>query len=311
MDGSGPAGENRLTPRQPVVDRVGPTPTKAEPVTSNNRRKADRVDVGIPAQLHTRIGPVAAEVVDLSRTGLRLRFPISAMPTDSSPHAGKAADRAAEFLAPTFGLDMHFEKLGPLLNKCVTPIRVGIPSDAEDMIEVCCEFENLFADEESGYLELTSPLPPLRDSVDVWVDVVPDPEPEPTQAETVIASIPRQRYRALVSSLKHDAPPSFFCHTDMVTLVGVRVRLQRDEAGVPAGQDLTLSEALSSLIARYGAELELRLVDKGGDIWRGPSRFSGIELPLDYPTEMLVTLAFDRNLSLAELRALGLLSHAA
>lgn len=278
-------------------------------MNSNNRRKADRLDVGIPVQLRTRDGSLAAEIVDLSRTGLRVWFPISSVPGEP----GAAPRRAGEMLSPNFELEINYEQLGPLLNKSVKPIRVGIPSDAPDMIEVCCEFEGVFEDEESGYLDLGSPLPPMRDSVDVWVEVEQEPEPIPEPAPPVqpILKLPRRRYRALVSGLKPSAPPAFFCHTDMVTRTGVRVRLKRGDAGIPHGEQVSVSKALSTLIARYGAELDLRIVDPGGDIWRGPSHFSGLELPRNQPDALLVTLAFGRRLSLAELRRLELVGEAA
>ena len=117
--------------------------------------------------------------------------------------------------------------------------------------------------------------------------------------------------RALVAGMKRDAPPSFFCYTDMVTRMGVRVRLHREDAGIELGQDVGVSKALQTLVSRYGAELELRLVDSTGDVWRGPSRFSGVELPARHPEEVLVTLAFGRPLSLSDLRRLDLIAGAA
>jgi hypothetical protein len=284
-------------------------------LSSSNRRKADRVDVGIPVQLRTRAGHVPAEIVDLSRTGLRVRFFIADMPGRISKDPNSIIAQAGELLSPEFDLNMHYKQLGPLVNKQVTPISVGIPTDAEDTIEVCCEFEGLLEDEESGYLELASPLPPVRDSVDVWVDVESEPGPEPeTQAALVSATIPsrpRQRYRALVSGLSPDAPLSIFCHTDLVTMIGVRVRLQREDAGLRVSDDVTVSDALAILIARYGSELDLRLVSEIGDVWDGPARFSGVELPRNSPDEVLATIAFNRRLSLSELRGLGMVGVAA
>ena len=287
-------------------------------MTSPNRRKADRVDVGIPIQLRTASGDHPAEIVDLSRTGLRVRMPVDS----ARENATQAAERMRHALSPSFSLDMDYERLGPLLNKDVEPIRVGIPKDAPDVVEICGEFFEYLEDEEVHYLQLNAPLPELRDSVDVWVDVEPEAsepeEPAPTTGVPVLrkeepgpSAMPRQRYRALVAGMKRDAPPSFFCHTDMVTRMGVRVRLQREDAGIEVGEHVSVSKALQTLVSLYGPELELRLVDGSGDVWSGPSRFSGVELPSHHPEEVLVTLSFGRPLSLADLRRLDLIGGAA
>lgn len=291
---------------------------------SRNRRKADRVEVGIPVQLcaHGRI--VSAVVRDISRTGLRLRFPADVVTQDLA----EAAERVSEMLSPRFSLDLEYRRLGPLLNKTVVPVRIGIPDDAPESIEVCCEFDHFLKDEETGYLDLGSELPSVRANVPQWVKV-PDTQAEPTGTVNFIPGDalqlgtpspskaepdngqPRQRYRALVAGKGVDSPAPFFCHTDLVTGIGVRIRIARAEAGVPEGDDLRTIAVLAFLNKRYGHMLELRLVDQGDDIFAGPARFSGVELPEDQPDQMLLTLAFNRRLTLAELKSLQLVNSAA
>ena len=279
------------------------------------------MQVGFPVMLHTLGGDFEAQIVDLSRTGLRLRLPAEGL----NEEVRRAAERMAEVLAPTFHVDLHFKRLGPLLSKEAEPVRVSIPTDAQNVVEVACEFFDYLDDEEIGYLELKAELPELDESVEEWVPVAAAASAPPAESggATQTAPVPvlrkedpapgtqpRQRYRALVAGMKLDAPPSFFCHTDMVTRIGVRVRLQRSDAGLPVGSEISVSEALATLVQRYGADLELRIVDSSGDIWSGPARFSGAELPRGHPEEVLATLAFGRPLTLPELRALGLVAAA-
>lgn len=293
-------------------------------MTSRNRRKADRVEVGIPVQLCANGRIVPAVVRDISRTGLRLRFPADVV----TPDVAQAAQHVSEMLSPRFSLDLEYERLGPLLNKTVVPVRIGIPADAPECIEVCCEFDQFLKDEETGYLDIGSELPSVREDVAQWVDVAKDkaepagtvnflpgdalkfPAPPASQIRTANRQ-PRQRYRALVAGKGVDAPAPFFCHTDLVTGIGVRVRIARQEAEVPEGEDLRTIAVLAYLNNRYGHALELRLVEQGGDVFAGPARFTGVELPDDQPEYMLVTLAFNRRLTPEELKSLQLVGSAA
>jgi len=304
-------------------------------VSSRNRRKADRVEVGIPVQLCTKRGNVAAEVRDLSRTGLRLRLPAEALGSAGWGDPARAARAVGEMLTPSFSLDLHYEELGPLLHRDAFPTRVGLPSDDPTAIEVCCEFRDVIEEHEEGFLQLEQPLPPMKDSVEEWADVEGGSEiglgkitfhpasdansvllgekMEATIAPPPVLRRPRQRYRALVNGLKHNAPPSIFAHTDLITGVGVRVRLSRNEAEMDDVMTLSAASALMTLIHRFGETLELRLIDKNrvDDVYCGPGRFSGVELPPDEPDEMLVTIAFGRQPTLSEMRDLDLVDRAA
>jgi len=293
-------------------------------VSSRNRRKADRVEVGIPVQLRAHGRTVSAVVRDISRTGLRLRFPADVVTSNVT----EAAQRVCEMLSPRFSLDLEYRRLGPLLNKTVVPVRIGIPEDAPESIEVCCEFDEYLKDEETGYLGLGSELPSVRENVATWVDVQ-DSQAEPTGTVNFLPGDalqldapparkgrpancqPRQRYRALVAGKGVDSPAPFFCHTDLVTGIGVRICVARAEAGVPEGDDLRTIAVLAYLNKRYGHMLELRLVDQGDDVYAGPARFSGVELPEGQPDQMLLTLAFNRRLTPTELKSLQLVNTAA
>jgi hypothetical protein len=276
-------------------------------VNPRNRRKAGRVPVGIPVKLHTRAGAYEADIVDLSRTGLRLQMPAGGRNEDV--HA--AAERLGEALSPSFDLDLHHKRLGPLLKKAAFAVRVGLPAEAPGVVEVCCEFSEELRDDEIGYLDLTEALPEVDESVEEWVEIEQPPAPAPADPIAAQPLRPRQRYRVLIAGMKRNAPPSLFCHTDLVTAIGVRVRLERAEVGVKSSADASVSQTLVTLISRYGDELELRILDESGDVWSGPARFSGVELPRADPEVVLVTLGFERNPSLAELRKLGLLASVA
>jgi hypothetical protein len=228
------------------------------------------------------------------------------------------ARSVGRLLTQPFTLNLHYRRLGPLLQKSVRLTRIGLPADSPDSVELCCAFDAALGDEESVILQI--PLPPL-DATAAWCPEEALPAgcngsmnffPEATEEappSAPEAPLPRHRLRAFVSGTRRDAPASIFCHTDLVTVVGVRVRLPRAAAtlarkGAPAGP----REAAEAFVELFGHTILVRLLHGEEDVWQGASRVSGVELPPERPEEMLVTLAFAQRLRPSELRALGLLA---
>lgn len=296
-------------------------------MTTADRRKAARVDTGFPVELTTQRKFVEGEVKDLSRSGIRIRLATLALGMTDPGNAADAARAVTALLAESFSLNLHHKRLGTLLPRSVDLTRVGLPSDESGMLDLCCAFNEPLGDAESAILAI--PLPPFTESVEEWCEELPvscrgelrfaGPDgqettvaaptpPGASQTETVCA----QRYRAFVSSTRPEAPPALFCHTDLVTGFAVRVRVTQQAAlGVNAADGLSLQQATQAFVDLFGSAVDLRLVGTQGDLWSGPVRVSGVELPKGDPREMLVTLAFDRRLRLSELRGLGLDSRAA
>ena len=291
-------------------------------MTTPDRRRAERVEVGIPAQLYTRRGFVSAEVRDLSRTGLRLRASTESLGFPPTDKLTVAARGLAAALGPTFAIDLDYEKYGPLLQCIAVVTRIGLPPDAPDCVELCCEFQQSLGEDEAGLIGAS--LPDLKDTVDTWGEAAPegvacrgvvtmrpprDPSEPPVRLpaapEKTFTPRPRQRYRALMQGSKPKAPPALFCHTDLVTAIGVRVSLPRRSAGGGA------SSLFQRLVKEHGRMVELRLLGDGGELWSGPARISGVELPTSDPSRVLVTLAYATPLSMADLRRLGLLERVA
>ena len=296
-------------------------------MSNRNRRRADRIEVGIPAQIYAR-GFIDARVCDLSRTGLRMRVRVADLGMQATSDMAEVARAVADVLAPHFALDLDYKKFGPLLQRGVMLTRVGLVPDAPLYVELCCEFDEPLDDEVATIL--MAELPPVRDDVPAWTpeenaqvsyDGVVTMRPEGsldekpvavaeapvklpnTEAPPKPASSPvRHRYRALVTGTSRNAPPAFFCHTDLVTAVGVRVRLPRpsDAADV--------RNAMGKLVKVHGSTVDVRILDESQDVWSGAARVTGVELPPDRLDVMLVTLAYERPLSMSTMRRLGLVA---
>ena len=87
--------------------------------------------------------------------------------------------------------------------------------------------------------------------------------------------------------------------------------MSRAEVEIDQGPANVAARTLSKLVYRYGRSVDLRLLDGNDDVWVGPARFTGVELPPQHPEEVLITLAFGRRLNLNELRRLRLVGNAA
>ncbi len=295
-------------------------------MTTIDRRKAERVDAGFPVELTTQRKFVEGEVKDLSRVGIRVRLSTLALGMTMPLSTVDAGKGVSALLADAFSLNLNHTKLGTLLPRAVKLARVGIPEDEAGMLDLCCEFDEALGDAEGAVLDVL--LPPFTESVQEWCDDLPacagqvrfaDVEaggttvsvPAPAAPAAARSNKRDQRFRAFVSSLQPDAPPALFCHTDLVTGFAVRVRVTREAALGAGDQAISLQQVTQAFVDAFGNEVDLRLVGTAGDLWSGPVRVSGVELPKSEPGEMLVTLAFDRKLRLSEMRNLGLRADAA
>jgi hypothetical protein len=286
-------------------------------LSTPDRRRAERVPVSLPAQLYSTQGFLDAQVGDLSRTGLRLQVPARRLGVDPAGGLRAAAEAIARALGPSFAMDLDYRKLGPLLQRTVHLTRLTLPPGDPPRVEFCCAFDKALGDEEAAFLG--QELPPVREDVPEWLpteDVLgaclgtatlrPEGElrevPSASRKGPPTAIRPRQRYRALVTGSAIHAPPAFFCHTDLVTAVGVRIRIPRPPAIGGAGA------ILARLVKQLGPTVELRILGEKGDVWSGTARLSGVETPPERPDVLLVTLAFATSLSLSDLRRLGLVA---
>lgn len=291
-------------------------------MTTDNRRRAGRIQVDIRAKLMTHVSSVDAEVCDLSRTGIRLRLSAQTLGVDLTPDLEAVEAELGRALPAPMFMTLDHDRLGPLVQRLARLLRLGIPKDQLDVVDICCSFAEALTDEEAQVLGL--PLPSVEETVEVWKDVgvgretqadlssCPAAGPEEGGPLSETASPPRHRYRVLVSSTARRAPPSIFCYTDLVTSVGVRIRVPRTQ--LPAGKTATALRATdlcTRLVKRYGPSVDVQLHDGDHSIWSGAMKITGAELPRADASEVLLSLGFVEPLRLSEMRSLGLLSSAA
>jgi hypothetical protein len=277
------------------------------------------VDAVFPVKLITQRTAVEGEVRDLSRTGIRLRVLATALGAGHPADVHEAGRLVAAALDESFEVHLHHRRLGSLVPRGVRVVRVGLPPDEPGSLELCCDFGAPLGDEEAGVLQVDLPhidpdvvVPEVTLAEPVAGEMSFDGESDDEAQPPSRCDEPPAPLRAFVSTTMRAGPPSAFCRTDMVTSIAVRVRFPRRLGLASRSADaFSASGAASRFVERFGDVVDLRLVASEGDVWSGPVRVSGVELPDDAPEVMLVTLAFDRPLRNAEARSLGLECEAA
>ena len=294
-------------------------------MTEPNRRKAPRVPFAVPVHVDSNEGPIDAELVDVSLTGARLRFFASSIGFPPSPDLDETALQVASTLPAHFEARLHYKVLGPLLHRGMNMVRIGVPLDAPNLIELGCSFDRPLSRDEIMALGVVLPeadeetkaqksleeqvgeepaVPVLREEEDApeprKLTVAPPPEPEPQIVPRFTTGVAR-RYRAFVSGTLPVSPPTLPCWSDQLNRKAIRVRVPR--SGYEA-EDVT--GATVRFTSQFGNEVGLKLVEGPVHLWTGRSRVCSVELPEDPTADMLVTLAFSRNLRPAELKRLRL-----
>lgn len=297
-------------------------------MSADNRRQAQRVPFGVPVQIDTEAGPVEAGLIDVSRTGARIRILTSEMGYPPTLDMTETALQVAAMLPPHFEARLHYRVLGPLLHRGMNMMRIAVPLEAPDLIELGCRFDRpLGADD---IVALGAPLPgaePAPLKRDLGSILPPDPpvpalqddeeieeaKPEPKILRVLPPSEPERpplprsssglhrRYRAYIGGTLACSPPALSCWSDYLSRQLVRVRVPR--AGYEAED---VAGATVRFTSYFGNAVELKLVEGHVHLWTGHARVCGLELPEDRDEDMLITFAFARELRPAELKRLRL-----
>ena len=316
-------------------------------MSERSRRLAERVPLRIPVRLHGRRGPIHAVTEDVSRTGMRLRIHVAALLAGASEDLDAAAERVRDLVPSETSADLHYEVLGPLIQRTLEMTRISVPLEDAEAIELCCAFDEplsveetvtlgallppVAGDDEAPLLRADMPAPHARDVAFDLSNLAPTPAPapEPTPAPAP-APAPAEDATPARAAAPEPAPvPRFASSTKHVyraylkrdggdarpTLLGHSDQLSRDAVRVrvaAAGYEgLTVFEATVQFSERYGSRGGLKIMDGSQHLYTGRVRVCSMELPEDGAGDVLVTLAFERRLNPAELRRLGLASEAA
>ena len=268
-------------------------------------RQAVRVDCDLPVRMNGGKGDYEGTIVDMSRTGLRVRMPGATLGVHRLSSLVQVTRSLHDALGDTFSGDLHHEMLGPLVQRTLTPCRIAKRDWEHTDVEIGCEFDRGLTDEEVGMLGL--PLPRVGsedDPADLHVagpvrrvDGAPEPTgphlrgPEPVERTAYLYPSPGKTSKPLVT------------RTNSLTR-GMAILAVDDGQGWDL-PDLAVADLVMALDAAYGTSILLRVMEGEDDLWVGPAELQEVDVT---PGSRRIRLgvSFGRELRTEELGRLGL-----
>lgn len=270
-----------------------------------NRRQAVRVACDLPIRLSDGDVEHVAQIVDLSRTGLRVRIPGPDLGVHRLSSLVQVTRNLHESLGDEFQGELHYEMLGPLVTRTLSPCRIAKRDWEQTDVEVGCQFDRPLSDEEVGMLGVDLPPVGVEESDDETAGVAP---PRRANSETG-PSRPHLRPVAAPSHTAYVYPAPGKTSQPLVTrtqsITRGMVILEVEEGQGWDLPDLAVSDLIMALDAAYGTAILLRVVDDEDDLWAGPAEIQEVDVTPD-SRRIKLGVVFGRELRTEELGRLGL-----
>ncbi len=257
---------------------------------TDNRRQSQRIAFAGSVLLSTQRGPVAAEIRDLSRSGIRIRVRADALGFPPSPHLAPSAKNIRASLGAEFELDLHEDVLGPLVRRRAIATHIGIPRDCPEALDLGCRFAKGLTDDE---IEILGAELPADSS---WEDLAFNER---------WMRFKQGQFRAYVNA-RISLDPALACETKSVSENALRVWCRSDGNRLALGNTEDILKTAVRFSERFGDYVELRVTQGADDVWSGCAHVSGVEINPDKPRVMLLTLTFGRALAAHERARFGL-----
>ncbi len=275
-------------------------------MVSPESRKAERIACEIPVRL--QIGGMWHEVVvvDASRTGVRLRMTLEDLDVPEGAGLGAVAaylERALPRRAPA---QFHPERLGGLVERNLTIVRIAITEGALAHVEVGCRLDRPLNDIEVAALGL--PLPPEGQESGSAVRRRVRTGSLHADAHSTGANHarPLKRFRVVVTGREASRQDPLVSTTDEVSDVGVVLRLRDPLVFDCEAGSGDVRELAAAFTRQYGPMVDLAIHEGSVSVFRGPAKLVRIETVAVGSDVLEVGFAFGRALEPAERRALRL-----
>jgi hypothetical protein len=126
--------------------------------TATNQRRATRVECQVPARLSSGERILDGLILDVSRSGVRLRVPGGPLGVYRLAPLALVARCVASVLGETFQATLHPDRLGMLVTKTLRPVRIGQRTGASADVDIGCLMEPALSDLEASALGLALPV---------------------------------------------------------------------------------------------------------------------------------------------------------
>lgn len=271
----------------------------------NNRRDAVRVDCDLPIRLTGAGNERVGRIVDLSRTGLRVRVPGPAFGVHRLSSLVQVTQGLHDALGDCFQGDLHHEMLGPLVQRELTPCRIAKRDWEHTDVEIGCELDRPLTDEEVGMLGVALPSVGAETPAEHLVVTGPTHragESQPPARPHLRPADPARHLAYLYPAPGKTSKPLI---TRTRSLTRGMAMLAVDEGQGWDLPDLAVSDLVMAFDAAYGNAILLRVVDGEDDLWVGPAELQEVDVT---PGAGRINLgvSFGRELRTEELGRLGL-----
>ncbi len=256
-------------------------------------RRAERLACELPSRLLARGEEFPALVLDVSRTGLKLRMPGRLLGVHRLSCITQVAESVERLLGAGFLGWLGYEALGPLISKRLGVVRVGRRDWESADIDLGCVLLDPLTDVEATMLGLRpADLGPAPGQAPRAPSRLPRGGPSlPAPARTVELAGPRATRRPLRGRPEHLRPD------------GLTLRVAAPElAGLPQHSVTALAMALGEA---YGTAVRLELKESGAALWSGGARLQDVEIVEGDGGGARLGLSFERPLRPPEREALG------
>jgi hypothetical protein len=309
-----------------------------------DNRRSERVGFDRVIWILTDDLPIEAQAADLSRTGVRMQFPVNRLGDGSLVSLAQIAAHLEELLGDTCRVYMECTEHRRSVSRKVHLVRIVTDGSAEH-VELGGSFDAVLSDDEVASLGIE--LPPAQepeageqDATEANADeaaMLEEMPPEMTPYEAMwYAPLPfdgpsesdladdnapgeadisawdwrrppgvRQRWRVYLTG---DAPQDKYPQRGQLHGVNSNAVCMYLPPAALWDQALLQADATTVAVAltkRLGDELTLKLADGAQHIWTGRARVHGVELPSREGAGLFVTLTFLRPLAPWELSRMG------
>jgi hypothetical protein len=270
----------------------------------DNRRQSVRVDCDFPIRLQGEDVPYVGRIVDLSRTGMRVRIPGKSLNVHRLSSLVQVTRQLQDALGDTFNGELHYEMLGPLVNRTLIPCRIAKRDWEQTDVEVGCQFNAPLTDDEVGMLGVPLPAVGAERAPDGIVGAGPVHRTSmPAPGRPHLRREEAQAYMAYV--YPSPGKPSKPLVTKTHTLTRGMAILEVETGQGWDRPDMAVGEVVMALDAAYGSDILMRVMNASQDLWAGPAEVQEVDVHPE-THRLKLGIAFGRELRTEELGRLGL-----
>jgi hypothetical protein len=246
---------------------------------------------------------VDATALDISQRGARLLIPAASLVDD--PHASMAvmARQICETLPPRVPTCFHPELLGPLIQRVLVVVRVGVQAGEESAVELGCRLDSPLQEVDASAMgvvlarpgETTAEARRRQPVVQPRVRRRPGEEPLPVpRRRPGLDEVPPLPRRS-VAQLRPDGVEegvTITGYTESVDRTGVVVLVPRRERLHLSEDEESVSALFASFCDTHGALFHMRVRDASRVVWTGSVRVRSLEVLPTNAEAVLLGFAF-------------------